>query len=128
MNKYIGCGNLVRNPESRQTSTGKAVCNFTIAINGYNDTVDFIPVVVWGTQAENCAKYLTKGSKVAVVGELKSRSYEDKDGNKRSVLEVVASEVEFLTPKSQEQEEVVSVKRERPQLEEITGDLDGLPF
>lgn len=126
MQKFIGIGNLTRSPESRETSTGKAVCNFTIAINGYNDAVDFIPVVVWGTQAKNCAKYLTKGSKVAVVGELKSRSYEDKDGNKRSVLEVVANEIEFLTPKSQEQEEVVSVKRERPPMVEI--DDDALPF
>ena len=125
MNKYIGCGNLVRNPESRETSTGKAVCNFTIAINGYNDTVDFIPIVVWGTQAENCAKYLNKGSKVAVVGELKSRSFEDRDGNKRSVLEVIASEVEFLTPKAQQEQ---PIQKPQEQLEEVDVDFDDIPF
>ena len=84
-------------------------------------------------RAENCGKYLKKGNKVAIVGSLQNRSYEDKDGIKRNVTDVVANEVEFLTPKSAQSDSgefddvpVTSSKRERPQLEAI--DDNQLPF
>ena len=135
MNKVILVGNLTRDPELTETPSGVAVCRFAIAVSrdyasadGTRET-DFFNITVWRGRAENCGKYLKKGNKVAIVGSLQNRSYEDKDGIKRNVTDVVASEVEFLTPKGSQGEEdapVVSVKRERPQLEAI--DDNQLPF
>ena len=68
--------------------------------NGVQET-DYIPIVTWRNTAENCAKYLHKGSKISVTGELRTRSYDAKDGSRRFVVEVVASNVEFLTPRGQ---------------------------
>lgn len=140
MNKFICTANLTKDPELTETPSGISVCKFSIAVsrdytnaNGEREA-DFFNVVVWRGRAENCAKYLKKGSKVAIVGTLQTRSYEDKDGIKRNVTEIVAESCEFLTPKStdsQQNEEqpdtdVVSMKRERPQLTDITDDQ--LPF
>lgn len=127
-NKIVLSGNLVKAPELRETSNGKSVATFSLAVKrDYSEETDFFNIIVWGKQAENCAKYLDKGSKVLVVGQLQNKSYEAKDGSKRTVTEINASEVEFLTFKEKEEkEEVVTVKRERPQLEEISG--DNLPF
>ena len=129
MNKFLCTGNLTRDVEKRETNNGKAVANFSIAVSRpLSDETDFFNVTVWGNQAENCAKYLKKGSKVGIVGSLQNRSYEANDGTKRTITEIVAEQVEFLSPKQAEetQEQVVSVTRERPQLEEI---VDGnLPF
>ena len=123
MNKVILIGNLTKDLETRETPSGKTVANFSIAVNRpFNNDTDFFNITVWDKQAENCAKFLKKGSKVGIVGYLYNRSYEANDGTKRTVTEVNASEVEFLTPK-QAEEQVVSVKRERPQLEEIDGNL-----
>lgn len=123
MNKVILIGNLTKDLETRETPSGKTVANFSIAVNRpFSNDTDFFNITVWDKQAENCAKFLKKGSKVGIVGYLYNRSYEANDGTKRTVTEVNASEVEFLTPK-QAEEQVVSVKRERPQLEEIDGNL-----
>lgn len=105
MNKCIFVGNLVREPELRQTNSGLATCRFTIAVNRPKNKdgvqeADFISIVTWRGLAENCAKYLAKGRKVAVDGELRTRNYE-KDGQKVYVTEVLANNVEFLTPRSQ---------------------------
>lgn len=118
MNKVILIGNLTADPNLRETQSGKKVATLNIAVNGYNDTTDFFTVNVWNAQAENCAKYLSKGKKVAIVGELHNRSYEDKDGNKRTVCEITASEVEFISPKEE-------IKKPEITLEE---DNDDLPF
>ena len=106
MNKVILVGNLTRDPELSETPSGVAVCRFSVAVSrdysnsdGTRDT-DFFNVTVWRGRAENCGKYLKKGNKVAIVGSLQTRSYEDKDGIKRNVTDVVANEVEFLTPRS----------------------------
>ena len=136
MNKVILVGNLTRDPEVSETPSGVAVCRFAVAVSrdyansdGTRET-DFFNITVWRGRAEVCGKYLKKGSKVAIVGSLQNRSYEDKDGIKRTVTDVVASEVEFLSPKSGSGEEgdvsVVTAKRERPQLEEL--DDNQLPF
>ena len=135
MNKVILVGNLTRDPELSETPSGVAVCRFSVAVSrdyanaeGTRD-VDFFNITVWRGRAENCGKYLKKGNKVAVVGSLQTRSYEDKDGIKRNVTDIVANEVEFLTPKGSQGEDdapVVSVKRERPELEAI--DDNQLPF
>ena len=132
MNKVILIGNLTRDPELTETPSGVPVCRFAIAVSrDYADSqgnreTDFFNITTWRGKAETCGKYLKKGNKVAVCGSLQNRSYEDKDGIKRTVTDVIASDIEFLTPKQSEEESVVSVKRERPQLEEI--DDNQLPF
>lgn len=101
MNRVELVGRLTRDPELRHTSNGTATCNITVAIdrmpdqNG-NRTADFIPVVTWNRQAENIAKYLSKGRLVAVEGRIQTRNYEDKDGKRVYVTEVIASNVQFL--------------------------------
>lgn len=103
MNKVILVGNLTKDPELTTTTSGVSVCRFTIAVSrryvgasGERET-DFINIVVWRGQAENCHKYLKKGSKCGVVGTLQTRSYDAQDGSKRYVTEVVADEVEFIS-------------------------------
>ena len=102
MNKVILIGNLTRDPELTTTTSGISVCRFSLAVSrrftnseGERET-DFINIVVWRNAAENCHKFLRKGSKAAVVGTLQSRSYDAQDGAKRYVTEVVAEEVEFV--------------------------------
>ncbi len=105
LNSFIAIGRLTRDPELRYTPNNTAVASFTLAVDrsrknaaGERET-DFIPVVVWGQQAENCNTYLSKGKLVAVDGRLQIRNYEDKDGNKRTIAEIVAESVQFLSPK-----------------------------
>ena len=106
MNKVILIGNLTRDPEIRQTASGISACTFTLAVNrryanqqGVREA-DFINVVAWRGLAENCVRFLERGSKCAVIGEIRTRSYDAQDGSKRYVTEVVADEVEFLTVKA----------------------------
>jgi len=102
MNRCVILGNLTRDPELKTTTSGKSVCNFTVAVSrrfsnqSGEREADFIPVVVWAKQAENCAKYLRKGSQCAVSGSIQVRNYEAKDGSRRYVTEVIADEVQFL--------------------------------
>ena len=106
MNKAILIGRLTRDPELRTTTnTGVSVCTFTLAVDRRRSKdqerqADFIPVVVWREQGENCAKYLRKGSQAGVSGTIQTRSYDAQDGTKRYVTEVVADEVQFLGSKS----------------------------
>ncbi len=103
LNKIILIGRLTRDVELRHTQQGIAVANFTLAVNRkYNrDETDFINIVVWRAHAENCAKYIGKGSLVAVEGRLEIRKYQDKEGNNRYATEVVADDVRFLSTKSE---------------------------
>lgn len=109
MNRVFLIGNLTKDPEMRSTQSGVAVCNFTIAVNrrfrnqqtGQQET-DFLNVIAWRQLAELCGRYLTKGRKVAVTGSIQTRTYEAKDGSKRSTFDIVADEVEFLTPQNQQ--------------------------
>ncbi len=101
-NKAIIIGNLARDPEIKYTNSGTAVAKMAVAVNRTwmrdgqkQEEVDFIPVVVWDKMAENCEKYLTKGSAVLVEGRISVRSYE-KDGQKRYATEIVAQTVQFL--------------------------------
>lgn len=102
LNKVVLIGRLTKDPELRYTPGGVAVTSFFIAVNrnfannqGERET-DFIPIVVWRAQAENCAKYLNKGRLVAVSGRIQTRSYDTPDGQRRYTWEVVADEVQFL--------------------------------
>ena len=103
LNLAILIGRLTADPEPRYTSNGTAVASFTIATDRFDKEGEkettFIPIVVWRKQAENCAEYLRKGSLAAVEGRINVRSYEDKEGKKRWVTEVVAEAVKFLSGK-----------------------------
>lgn len=104
VNKAIILGNLGRDPEVRFTQSGRAVANFTVATtdtwfdqeNGRQERTDWHNIVVWGKQAETCGQYLSKGRQVYVEGRIQTRSYDDSDGNKRYVTEIVAQRVQFL--------------------------------
>jgi single-strand DNA-binding protein len=104
VNKAILIGNLTRDPEMRTSQNGNAVCTFTLAVNrrftdaSGNRQADFINVVAFKKTAELCARYLAKGRKCAVVGMIQTRTYDAQDGTKRYVTEVIADEVEFLSP------------------------------
>jgi single-strand DNA-binding protein len=104
LNAFAGIGRLTRDPELRYTPSGTAVCKFGLAINrsfrnqeGNNveDTL-FINVSAWGRQAEHCAQFLKKGKRVAINGELRSNSWQDREGNKRVTYEINARSVQFL--------------------------------
>lgn len=100
MNKMIVIGNLVRDPELRTMQDGSVVCSFTLAANrrmrNGESAADFIRVSVWGKLAENCAKYLSKGSKTCVVGRASARGYTGNDGAVHAEMSITANEVEFL--------------------------------
>ena len=98
MNYCFIIGNLVKAPEAKQTPSGVSVTTFTIAVARRFDSekTDFFNVVTWRGLADNCARYLVKGQKVAVTGELQTRSYEGNDGVKRYITEISADNVEFL--------------------------------
>lgn len=103
MNVAALIGRLTRDPELRYTSTGVATCTFSIAVEDpfakTDPKADFIPIVAWKQQAEACANYLRKGSLCSVEGRIKTRNYENKDGNRVYVTEILANGVRFLEPK-----------------------------
>lgn len=106
MNKVFLIGRLTKDPELRYTGSNIAVATFSLAVNrnfsnqSGEREADFINIVVWRKQAENVKNYLTQGSQVAIDGRIQTRSYDDQDGKKRYVTEVVADNVEFLGSKS----------------------------
>ena len=101
MNKAILIGNLTRDPELSETEDGIAVCRFSIAVNRFvragETQTDFFNIVAWRGLGENVAKYCKKGQKVAVVGSIQIRNYEDRDGNMRTAVDITASDVEFIS-------------------------------
>jgi single-strand DNA-binding protein len=105
MNKVFLIGNLTRDPELTETSSGVAICRFAIAVNrsyqgpdGERKT-DFFNITAWRGLGENVARYAKKGNKVAVTGSIELRNYEDSQGAKRTSVDVIAQDVEFLTPR-----------------------------
>lgn len=135
MNKVILIGNLTRDPELITTNSGIVVCRFSIAVqrrypnaSGERD-VDFFNIVVWRAQGENCHKYLKKGSKCCIIGQIQIRSYEGNDGVKKYLTEIVADEVEFLTTKQNNSDSETFVKEEKSEVEELQPiEDDTLPF
>lgn len=105
MQRIFLIGNLTRDPMKRETPSGVSVCNFTIAVNRRfagadgQKVTDYFNIVTWRALADSCARYLSKGKKVSIVGELQARTYEANDGTTRMSLDVSAGEVEFLSPK-----------------------------
>lgn len=137
MNRVCLVGNLGKDPELKQTKKGGSVCNITIATsetifdkqkNEKKDLTEWHNVVVWGKQGENCAKYLKKGSKVAIEGSLRTESYE-KDGVKKWSTKIMAHRVEFLSSQNQPQYDSTS---EQPFPDELPpmpeGFYESVPF
>jgi single-strand DNA-binding protein len=108
INKAILIGNLGTDPELKTTSSGTEVCEFSLATNESwtdksgqkQEKTEWHKIVVWGKQADACSKYLSKGRSAFVEGKIKTRSWEDKDGNKRYTTEIVANDVQFLGGKN----------------------------
>lgn len=101
-NKSILIGNMTADPEARQTASGISACTFTIAVNrrykdqSGNTECDFINIVAWRQTAEFVTRYFKKGQPILVCGQIQTRNYTDKDGNKRYLTEIVADEVSFV--------------------------------
>lgn len=123
MNKVILIGNLTKDPELSKTTSEVSVCKFSIAVSRRwgNSETDFFNVIAWRGQAENCSKFLRKGSKVAISGSIQTRTYDANDGSKRYITEIVADEVQFL-----------STKGSADEINDTIGDMkpidDTLPF
>lgn len=131
MNRVMMIGRLTKDPKTTTTQSGVKVSQFDIAVSrrfanadGERET-DFFRVVAWRQTAELCEKYLSKGKRVGVIGALQTRSWEADDGSKRVATEIIADEVEFLTPKSEgDSEPSYAAKKAQPTPIED----DDLPF
>ena len=139
MNKVFLIGRLSRDPELRHTTSGMAVCQINVAISrrtgqGRDPETDFINVVVWDKQAENVSRYLSKGRQVAVEGRIQTRSYDNNEGKRTYVTEVVANNVEFLgsandnTTSKQTGDEENPFDMDIPTSEPETTSVDNDPF
>jgi len=138
MNKVVLIGNLAKDPELTTTNNGVSLCKFTIAVprrfagqDGEREA-DFLPIIVWRGQADNCYKYLKKGSKAAIVGSVQTRSYEGTDGTRRYITEIVAEEVEFLASRGGTDDDGEMVKPVGEKKDVVSKfepiDDDNLPF
>lgn len=133
MNRVFLIGNLTKDPELIITSADITNCKFSIAVTrSYNKKeTDFFTIVCWRGLAENCGKYLRKGSKVGVCGSIQNKNYEGNDGVRRYTTEIVADEVQFLTSKSEGEDTSEEVEAPKPtKIAELTpvADDDKLPF
>lgn len=133
MNRLTIIGNVTRDPELRSTPNGVNVCSFTVAVNrrrtqdGQQPEADFFNVSAWRQLGENCAKFLRKGSKVCVIGSVSVRTFSRNDGTAGASMEVLASEVEFLSPQSASNE-IAQNNTVVPQGFTRIDDPEGLPF
>jgi single-strand DNA-binding protein len=127
INRVVLTGNLTADPELRPTPNGTPVARLRVAVNTrrrnsstgrWEEKPNYFDVTVWGAQAENCARYLSKGRPVGVDGRLERREYEARDGGKRQAVEIIAESVQFLGPTSDAQAEPRAHAREtRPKPE-----------
>lgn len=136
MNKVILMGRLTRDPEMRQTPNGVAVCSFSIAVNRRfakegQQTADFINCTAWRQQAEFICKYFQKGSMIAVVGNLQSRSWENQEGKKQYATDVVVDEVYFTGSKNESHtagSDSGYTVQPQPRNDNAFGDIDSMGF
>ena len=142
MNKAFFIGNLTKDPVSRTTQSGVNLCNFTIAVNrrqGANNgqpETDFVQVTAWRQLGEICLRFLSKGNKVAVTGQVTATAYTDNAGKARASLALTADDVEFLTPKNADAKEAEYTRQEREAIQNenafpggyVEVDDDELPF
>jgi single-strand DNA-binding protein len=140
MNSINLIGNICQNVELRQTTNGKSVVSFNLAVSRpfAKDTTDFIPLVIYGQPAEYISRYANKGTKIAVSGTLTTRNYEDKNGNKRTAFEVKVDNAEICESKAQAEPAVPDPRTlggnyvpdayKNPQFEETRVEDNSLPF
>ncbi len=137
VNKVILIGNLGKDPELRYTPGGQAVATFSLATGekwrdkdgNMQDRTEWHNIVVWGRSAENAKEYLSKGRPVYIEGRIQTRSWDDKDGNKRYTTEIVAQRLQFLGGRDQgAQTGAGAPPPEAPQPEDLGGEDDDLPF
>lgn len=132
MNKAILMGRLTKEPELRATSNGVSVCTFTLAIErkfkdkSGNRLTDFIPCVAWRQQADFVSRYFSKGQRVAVIGSIQPRSYEDQSGQKRYITEVIVEEIYFADGKRDVNDDYQ--RQEEDLYYETSDDPTSLPF
>ena len=138
MTKVFLIGNLTRDPELTETAGGVSVCRFAVAVNrgfGDNRVTDFYNVTAWRKLGETVAHFTKKGNKIAVYGDLQIRQYEANVGTRRTSVDVVAQDVEFLTPKQQDDggfydapaTQSAAAPKKKPALEAFDDDGD-IPF
>lgn len=135
VNKAILVGNLGKDPELRYTPSGTAVCTFSIATSErfknkqgeQQDRTEWHNIVVWAGLAEICGKYLTKGKQVYIEGRIQNRSYDDRDGNKRYITEIVANEMQMLS-RTGDQNSSGSDRPPMPQEENYSQSAQNPPF
>lgn len=131
MNKVFFIGYLTRDPELSETATGVSVCRFSIAVNRRSSDgerkADFYNVTAWRGLGETVARYAQKGNKLAVCGNIELREYEDREGIKRTAIDIIAQDVEFLTPKPQDESAPVHTDKKKPALQSFDDDSD-IPF
>lgn len=140
MNKVFLIGNLTRDPELSETQAGTAVCRFGIAVNRKVDSegerkADFYNVTAWRGLAESFARYRKKGDKVAIVGNIEQRTYEDREGVTKTVYDVIATEIEFLNSAKSDnsntetpaKETTTTTEKRKPTLQAFDDDGD-IPF
>lgn len=135
MNQLTIIGNLTRDPESRNVQD-RTVCNFTVAVNrrqrdaNGQQVADFFHVAAWEKMGENCQKYLTKGKKVCVTGSVSVRTFQAQDGSTKASMDVVARDVEFLSPagESGQSNSAPAQGDVQPNLTPVPVDTDELPF
>ena len=140
MNKVFLIGNLTRDPELRETPSGVAMCRFAIAVSrpttspdGERQT-DFFECTAWRALGETIARFTKKGNKVAIAGHIQIRNYEDNQGMKRTAVDIIVQDCEFLTPKANGDafDEVAdapraSAPKKKPTLQAMDDDSD-IPF
>jgi single-strand DNA-binding protein len=114
MNKIMLIGRVTKDLELKQTTSGKSVCEFNIAVNRDKDNADFPMIQVWNSQAENLTKYQGRGSLVGITGELRTDNYTDKEGNKKQKVYVLANNIEYLERKTTQEATQESTKEEDP--------------
>lgn len=128
-NRATLIGRMTADPELKQTNSGKSVSSFRIAVNRQRDRekVDFLDIVTWGKTAEFVNQWFHKGDPIGVEGPVQTRNYEDKNGNKRTSVEIVATGVFFVGSKSTGKAEEKPAESEQGGFEEVPDDND-LPF
>ena len=133
MNKVFLIGNLTRDPELSETQSGVSVCRFGIAVNRRSGSADgerkadFYNITAWRGLGETVARYARKGNKIAVCGNIELREFEDREGVKRTAIDIIAQDIEFLTPKPQEESAPAHTERKKPSLQAFDDDGD-IPF
>lgn len=137
MQQFVAIGNLTADPILSETKSGVSFCTFSIAVprdykndNGERET-DFFKITTWRNTADICGKFLKKGKKVAIVGVLQNRSYEDEKGVKHYVTDIIANKVEFLSATSNREEDEHTDKKQnkkKPTLTQVDDSEDQLPF